>query len=212
MITVIPEALLIPAGSYFISDSDQKQEEPTEFRISKNLITNSDFYQYVDDTSSHKKFPLHEQIREISHFDDFPVVNLDWYQVLNYCKWLGEKTSLNIDLPTERQWERAARGFDGSLYPWGDFYEPERSPSLDAQSMSAVPIGSYLTGASQFGVLDLTGNVWQWTKDKTQSEEIVLKGGCWLDAAWGLRTNRFLLADPNLATNTTGFRFVINER
>lgn len=212
MILVIPEAVEIPAGEYFVNDSDKKILETENFKISKNLVTNSDFYQFIDDTTNHKRFPFHEKIRELAHFDDFPVVNLSWFEATEFCKWLSAKTNLTIDLPSERQWERAARGFNGSLYPWGEFYEPNRSPSLDAQSMSASPIGSFPEGVSTFGVLDLVGNVWQWTKDQNEFGEVTLKGGSWLDAAWGLRTNRSLLADPNLATNTTGFRFVINER
>jgi formylglycine-generating enzyme required for sulfatase activity len=212
MILVIPETLQIPAGDYFTNDAEQNIYELADFRISKNLTTNSDFYQFIDDTTSHKEFSYHEKIREISHFDDFPVINITWYQALDFCQWLSDKSDLNIDLPTERQWERAARGFDGLLYPWGEFYEPNRSPSLDAQSMSASPIAAYPEGASPFGVLDMCGNVWQWTNTKTDSEEIKLKGGCWMDSGWGVRANRYLLADPKLATNNTGFRFVINER
>jgi toxoflavin biosynthesis protein ToxD len=212
MILVIPETIQIPSGSYFLPEGDQKTLEVENFRISKDLITNADFYQFIDDTASHKKYSYHEKIREISHFDDFPAVNITWQQALDFCQWLSVKSDLNIDLPTERQWERAARGFDGLLYPWGEFYEPNRSPSLDAQSMSAAPVGTYPEGASPFGVLDMCGNVWQWTKTKNDSQEIKLKGGCWMDSGWGLRTNRYLLADPKLATNNTGFRFVINER
>lgn len=211
MITVLPESVLIPTGNYFINDSEEKILETDSFKISKNLVTNSDFYHFIDDTTRHQDFPIHEKQREISHFDDFPVVNIAWSVAIDFCEWMSVKTNLKIFLPTERQWERAARGFDGALYPWGDFYEPTRSPSLDAQSMSASPVGNFPKGASSFGVLDLVGNVWQWTSDKNEFGEVILKGGSWLDAAWGLRTNRSLLADPNLATNTTGFRFVINE-
>jgi formylglycine-generating enzyme required for sulfatase activity len=210
MLRILQEMIEIPVGLYLTSDNEQPQKLEHNFQISKNLVTNLDFNEYLNSTGKQKMFPVHQKMSEVDYFDDFPVVNLNWFDAIDYCDWLSKEINLQITLPSELQWEQAARGSDGRIYPWGEFYEPNRSPSLDAQSMSPSPVGTYPAGASEFGVLDMCGNVWQWTNTKTDSEEIKLKGGCWMDSGWGVRANRHLLADPKLATNNTGFRFVIN--
>jgi formylglycine-generating enzyme required for sulfatase activity len=92
--------------------------------------------------------------------DDHPVVNVSWEDASAYAKWAGGA------LPTEAQWEKAARGPDGRVFPWGDYAESvrRRSATLNDEEQTK-PIGKYPEASSPYGAQDMTGNVWQWCAD-----------------------------------------------
>ena len=93
---------------------------------------------------------------------DYPVVGVSWFEAVAYCRWLSKQTGIEFRLPSETEWEKAARGPKGLLYPWGDTWDAKRVNSSESGLKRTTLVGSYLTGASPYGALDMAGNVWEW--------------------------------------------------
>lgn len=121
-----------------------------------------------------------------------PVVGVSWYEAVAYCNWLSEMTGEHIMLPTEQQWQRAVQGDDGRIYPWGNEWDCQRCNNSvnPCSSNQTTPVTAYEgkhKGDSSFGVVDMTGNVWEWcsTTFETTSPEYaerdfrVIRGGAW---------------------------------
>jgi formylglycine-generating enzyme required for sulfatase activity len=141
-----------------------------------------------------------------SHLADHPVVEVTRADALAFCLWLSDETRRPIRLPGSEEWRWAAEGPEGRVYPWGDSFEPDRCNTVEASIGTTTPVDAYPDGASPFGTLDMAGNVWEWCGDDDEHGWAILKGGCWLDADWGVRSIRSLSADPSRATATVGFR------
>jgi formylglycine-generating enzyme required for sulfatase activity len=118
---------------------------------------------------------------------DHPVINITWYDAMVYCEWLTEQLrvegcqvkvwraaqweTIAIDgktwrfhLPSEAEWEKGARGTDGRLYPWGNLWDAKRCNTKESRSVATTAVDAYPLGASPYGVLDMAGNVWEWTR------------------------------------------------
>jgi len=121
---------------------------------------------------------------------NFPVVGVTWHEADAFARWCGKQ------LPTEAQWEKAARGTDGRIYPWGDNFDSKRCNCWEGESpWHTTPVGIYPTGASPYGVLDMAGNVWEWCLDEYQIDFCtghVLRGG-----SWNLKPDNARAADRN---------------
>lgn len=101
--------------------------------------------------------------RAIPGIDDHPVVGVSWDEATAYAAWIGAELGTDARLPTEDEWERAARGDDTREFPWGDEYGTGRANLFDLGLGTTTPVGSFPDGASPFGVLDMAGNVDEWT-------------------------------------------------
>ncbi len=128
------------------------------FYIDRHEVTQGEYLVFIR-TTGHRP-PAHWRNGEYKvGTKDHPVTFVDWYDANDYCRWLKKK------LPSEAEWEKAARGSDGRLYPWGDVFDINRahlSPASDVV-LQLSPVGAYPEGASPYGVMDLVGNVWEWT-------------------------------------------------
>lgn len=150
---------LIPAGQ-FINGPEGKEQRISlpAFSMDVYEVTNAEYakvrpHDYPADKANH------------------PVVNVSWYDAKRYCEAVGKR------LPTEQEWEKAARGTDGRHYPWGDTWDPKRANS-DNRFGGTTPVGQFPLGKGPYGLFDMAGNVWEWTASE-QGGNKVLRGGSW---------------------------------
>jgi WD40 repeat protein/formylglycine-generating enzyme required for sulfatase activity len=249
--TAIPEPLTrptdgmvmvyVPAGEFEMgSIAEAYEEQPVHtvvldgFWIDRTEVTNEQYAQCVAagmceppaESNSHTRDSYYGN----SACDDYPVVYVDWYQATAYCVWAGGR------LPTEAEWEYAARGPEERIYPWGNEFDEARVNICDANCdfewkdgaysdgyTDTAPVGSYPTGISWCGALDMAGNVWGWTADwygqypsvraenpvgPASGEARVIRGGSFGDDQSRTRCSFRGWLEPNLSRNYIGFRCV----
>jgi formylglycine-generating enzyme required for sulfatase activity len=154
-----------------------------------------------------------------------PVVGVSWYEALAYCRWLSAKSGREYRLPSEAQWEKAARGTDGRRYPWGDDWDPDRCNNKETGPGRTTPVGQYPEGDSPYDVGEMVGQVWEWCSSKYAPyrykpgdgrEELegddtrILRGGSWYNsspAGWCRCGSRYG-DSPGLGDDNRGFRCV----
>lgn len=117
---------------------------------------------------------------------DHPVVLVAHADAVAYARWLSAATGRRWRLPDEREWEKAARGPDGRLFPWGDAWEPSRLNSHDSGPFDTLPVGRFPEGASPYGLLDAAGQVFEWTATPAGEGRFIVKGGSWDDSGCGI--------------------------
>jgi len=117
---------------------------------------------------------------------DHPVVLVSHDDAEAYAAWLSAGTGQRWRLPTGREWEKAARGLQGDPFPWGAGWDPERLNSHDAGPFDSLPVGSFPSGASPFGLLDAAGQVYEWTSDPAGEGRFLVRGGSWDDSGCGV--------------------------
>lgn len=115
-----------------------------------------------------------------------PVVLVSHSDARRYAMWLSGVTGERWRLPTELEWEKAARGTDGRRFPWGEEFDRFRLNSADAGPFDTLPVGRFAAGASPFGVLDAAGQVFEWTATPGSSGGYIVKGGSWDDRGCGV--------------------------
>ena len=135
------------------------------FYIDEHEVTNAEYKVFIDATEW--RAPDYFIDRAVPPGkEDYPVANVNWYEAERYCRFRGKR------LPTEAEWEKAARGTDGREFPWGDDFDRIKQNAdgssrrgEEAASGDIAPVGSFKEGASPYGVMEMAGNVWEWTSD-----------------------------------------------
>jgi len=143
--------------SWFEDESPQHAVTLDDFWIDRTEVTNAQYALCVADGVCDRSSYADD---EDYNGDDQPVVGVSWYDADAYCKWAGAQ------LPTEAQWEYAARGEQGYIYPWGNDAPTCERAQFGSCSGRTIPVGTLLDGASWCGALDMAGNVWEWTEDR----------------------------------------------
>jgi formylglycine-generating enzyme required for sulfatase activity len=240
-----PDMVYVPAGEFIMGSTDAEidsalalcyehsrgcdtfryprlgNEQPQHtvyldaFYIDKTEVTNAQYRKCVEAGACS---PPHRTDR-LNDYDEYndpkltehPVVDVDWNQANVYCQWSGKR------LPTEAEWEKAARGTDGRVYPWGNTFDGSRvnfcdkscpdmfsDASVDDGYTYTAPVGSYTAGASPYGVLDMAGNVGEWAANSGTYK--VLRGGSWNEALAGVRCAYRLSRGPDHWNRDVGFR------
>jgi formylglycine-generating enzyme required for sulfatase activity len=232
------EMIFIPEGEFLMGASDAQVEEALElaryrhpkavkswfadeapmarvtteaYLMDKYPVTNEQFEKFVNATNykAHGDWRRHYTPGKETH----PAVMVSWDDANAYARWADKR------LPSEAEWEKAARGTDGRKYSWGNRWDPARLNSLEKGPHTTTPVGQYLDGASPYGVLDCLGNVWEWTSDtyKPYAQSLhrsdkfgekyrVFRGGSWNNYQYNNRCSNRHREEPNYVCMSHGFR------
>lgn len=147
----------------YAEESPQHEVDLPAFAIMRAPVTNALYEQWVLATGAPIPLAwrggvLQEDLR------DHPVVDVSWDDAVAFAIWLSEQTGTQWELPTEAQWEKAARGDDGRQFPWGNTFDADLCNVRESARSGTTPVGMFPEGASPYGLLDVAGNVWEWTR------------------------------------------------
>ncbi|MFQ5637412.1 MAG: formylglycine-generating enzyme family protein, partial [bacterium] len=136
-----------------------------------------------------------------------PVVGVSWFDAAAYAKWANKR------LPTEEEWEKAARGTDGNLYPWGKNLPDAENCNYGESIGRTSDVNRYKTNKSVYGCCDLIGNVWEWTRDEKTDDASckIIKGGSWLSFPLQLKCHNKDYLRTDEMKDYVGFRCVAND-
>jgi formylglycine-generating enzyme required for sulfatase activity len=208
-------------------EQPQHEVELSEYLIGKYPITNREY-----------QFFVREGGKAPQDWDDgqyppdkggHPVVNVSWNDAQAYGQWLSQKTGKHYRLPTEAEWEKAARGDDGRIYPWGDQFDPTKANIDETKIGDTSPVGQFSPqGDSPYGCADMAGNVWEWCADWFDENEYekrksiikdppgpekgsyrVVRGGSFHGARHYARCAYRFRLNPDLKNRNDGFRLVL---
>ncbi len=205
----------------FMSEQPQHEVYLPDFEMSKHLVTNDDYYLFSWETA-HRLPKGWQGFTYPNGKDLHPVVGITMDDALAYIDWLNSKTKSNYRLPTEAEWERAARWVDGRMYPWGNVFATWRCNTLESGVNGTTPVGIYSTsGDSRDEIADMVGNVWEWTcsqympypydaKDGREkldkTKKVVVRGGAWYYSRKMARCTAREGIAPNYSSPALGFR------
>lgn len=221
-----------PGDPYFDASSTdgekpQFKADVPGFYMGICCVTNEQYFRFVTETGHRPPevatwgTPVWKDGRFPEEKAKHPVVCIAWHDAKAYCEWA------DLGLPTELQWEKAARGFDGRLYPWGNAWDRMKLRNLNNKGAETTcAVGGYPAGASPFGVLDMSGNVWEWCENWHEDgayerhargdlalpragQSKMLRGGSWHgDNPLPFRCAARVPRNPDERASVAGFRCV----
>lgn len=225
------DQVYVPAGEFIMgsksrdtaADEDEKPERTVyldAYWIDKYEVTNGQYEDCVTAGGCTRPNENKSYIRSSyygnAEYDNYPVIQVDWNQAVAYCEWAGG------NLPTEAQWEKAARGPNGNKYPWGNEEPDSGYVNYNDNIGDTSEVGSYEKGASPYGAMDMAGNVMEWVSDWYDDYDAndtnnpqgpsdpgyfrVLRGGGWSNGNWSIRTALRGVSNPSDRLYYAGFR------
>jgi formylglycine-generating enzyme required for sulfatase activity len=191
----------VPKGPFLYGDEKIRETIDHDYWIDQYPVTNEKYHAFIEaDGYENQRYWSPEGWQwktkhnitgpeywndERWNKGDHPVVGVSYYEAEAYAKWAGKR------LPTEQEWEKAARGEDGRQYPWGAEFDKARCNSGESGIGHTTPVNQYPNGVSPYGCYDMAGNVWEWCSswyERSQSQR-VLRGGSWLNELEALRVS-----------------------
>ena len=188
------------------------------FYMAVTPVTNAHYEQFNPD---------HRQLRPPWNDEDHPVVFTNWSEAKAFCLWLSQREGREYQLPTEAQWEFAARGTDARIFPWGNQWDPSRCNSAEEGGGfdQTSPVTQFPNGASPHGILDMVGNVWEWCADwyepgygsgsprenpggPADGQYKVCRGGSWMNHGYSWRATMRARRAVDFSDAYLGFRVV----
>jgi formylglycine-generating enzyme required for sulfatase activity len=227
--------VLVSAGKFLMGRNDGfPDQHPAHevtvhaFWIDKYEVTNGHYGQFVPEGANAKYRPDPSYSKSMPRdyfgsvrFTNFPVVNISWNAAKAYCAWRGKR------LPTEAEWEMAARGKDSRSYPWGNFWDDQAANYRDLPLASVAgksphfttEVGRFTAGIGPYGTFDMAGNVWEWLADwyrpyagsrlnseHSREQYKVIRGGSWVSGPMSLSSTTRDYSDPRFGYDSIGFR------
>jgi serine/threonine-protein kinase len=206
-----------------------------EFAIMKTPVTVGQYLEFLNDIEpeaaekhtpriedgesyfprdEHGRYHLPAQDAEGDAWDPrWPILIVNYFDALAFAKWRGQKDGFEYRLPTAMEWEKAARGVDGRIYPWGDHFDATFCNMKDSSNQRPVPkpVGTTTTDVSPFGVLDMAGNIVEWTStpESSGSDRMTLKGAAYNSASIICRLDVDLASLPQYRYAHYGFRLAL---
>ena len=200
--------VLVPEGNFEFGDDRERNRQQLwlpEFYMDKYEVTVKLFSRFIQVTGHSEPHEWAQQLI-VRDSENRPAVNVNWYDAHDYCRHYGKR------LPTEEEWEKAARGLDGRKYPWGNEKPTVEYANFDEEwrgYQSLALVGTHRAGASQYGIQDLAGNVWEWTSSDSVGGGTVIRGGSLIDEPLKIRSAyRWKFNQALLRKGTLGFRCV----
>jgi formylglycine-generating enzyme required for sulfatase activity len=227
-----PGWVSLPGGTFLMGVEDMEDARPVHgvtlapFKIARFPVTNAQHRRFLEGTG--RGAPAHWPEGKIpAGKESHPVVHVSWLDAQAFCTWLGQNMAADgdgaVSLPTEAQWEFAARGHKGRSYPWGDEVPTAEHANFENRIGDTTPVGSFPKGATPMGVHELAGNVWEWCHDwygpyggieecdptgPSGGKKRILRGGSFSIRAEFLRTSYRNYDLPEYGVDRVGFRVV----
>ncbi|HEX8455914.1 MAG TPA: SUMF1/EgtB/PvdO family nonheme iron enzyme [Pyrinomonadaceae bacterium] len=202
------------------TDMPLRRELVSPFHVAETEVTNAQYREFV--RATRHKAPPHWK------GDDFPpgtaaepVTNVTWQDAVDYCEWLSKEIGARVRLPTEAEWERAARGDENFKYPWGNEFNERAVVSAETQGRIRA-VKSFDENRSPFGAYDMAGNVWEWVSDEARDEsgqpillhglrQRVIKGGAAVEPRKFMTAQTHYQFPEEQGSEKLGFRYVVER-